>query len=68
MKLSAMIGTFVGWKLASLTVLLSFLAVFLIMGFVKGRRDSIQFGPYLAAAAVVSLLWGGWLLRWMFGA
>jgi leader peptidase (prepilin peptidase) / N-methyltransferase len=69
MKLCAMIGAFLGWKLALLTILLAvvlggLVAVTLLIVGRKRRRDAIPFGPFLAAGAVVSLLWGEELLAW----
>lgn len=69
MKLGAMIGAFLGWKLALLTI---FFAVFvggaiataLLLAGVKGRKDPVPFGPFLALGAVVNLFWGAEILRW----
>lgn len=69
MKLGAMIGAFLGWKLTILTI---FFAVFLggaiaaglLLTGVRGRKDPVPFGPFLAAASVVSLFWGGEILLW----
>lgn len=69
LKLCAMIGAFLGWKLTLLTVLLAvvlggLVAVTLLIAGRRRRRDAIPFGPFLASGAVVSLLWGDEVLRW----
>jgi leader peptidase (prepilin peptidase)/N-methyltransferase len=69
MKLGAMIGAFLGLKLTLLTlfgaVLLGGLvAIALLSAGIRGRKDPIPFGPFLATAAAVSTLWGEGLLGW----
>ncbi len=70
-KLGAMLGAFLGWKLALLSILLSVLtggplaAVLLATGR-KGRRDPVPFGPFLALGGVVSLFVGDAVLGWYF--
>jgi leader peptidase (prepilin peptidase)/N-methyltransferase len=62
-KLLAALGAWSGWQMLPLTVLLSTVvgAVVGVVLIVAGRRDrqtAIPFGPYLAAAGWISLLWG----------
>lgn len=62
-KLLAAIGAWLGWQLLPLTILMSSLvgAVFgigLIVLARHGRSVPIPFGPYLATAGIVALLWG----------
>lgn len=70
-KLGAMLGAFLGWKLALLSILLSTLlggpiaAVLLATGR-KSRKDPIPFGPFLALGGFISLFWGDALLGWYF--
>jgi leader peptidase (prepilin peptidase) / N-methyltransferase len=69
MKLGAMMGAFLGWKLVLLAILLGVfaggaVAVGLLVTRAKGRKDPVPFGPFLALGAVVSLLWGHDLLAW----
>jgi len=33
----------------------------------RGRREMIPFGPFLAVAAMVTLLWGSNILSWYLG-
>ena len=67
-KLMAMIGAFLGWKLVILTF---FLAPFLgsVVGIImkiREGRDVIPYGPYLSLAAVFSMFFGDRLLRLLF--
>ena len=63
MKLGAMLGAFLGWKLGLLALLLGVLAggavavVLLLLGR-KGRKDAIPFGPYLALGGAVAAALG----------
>ena len=68
-KLAAMLGAFLGWRLILLNLFLSFLfggiiAVILLLLKLKGRKDYIPFGPYLALAGVVTIFWGRQILFW----
>jgi leader peptidase (prepilin peptidase)/N-methyltransferase len=69
MKLGAMLGAFLGWKLGLLALMLGVLAggavavVLLLLGR-KGRKEAIPFGPYLALGGAVALLWGDQVLTW----
>ena len=71
-KLLAALGAWVGWKLLPLIILLSSLAGAALGGLMLylQRRDMaapIPFGPYLAAAGWVALIWGEPLLSWYLG-
>jgi leader peptidase (prepilin peptidase)/N-methyltransferase len=62
-KLLAVFGAFLGWQLLPQIVLLSSLigaVVGLTLVFARGRDHQIPipFGPYLAAAGFIALLWG----------
>lgn len=68
-KLGAMLGAFLGWKVVLLSIFLSVvlggaLALALLSLKVTGRKDPIPFGPFLAAGGVVGLLWGRELVTW----
>jgi leader peptidase (prepilin peptidase) / N-methyltransferase len=72
MKLGAMLGAFLGWKLVLVAILLAVLAggavgIGLLALRRKGRKDAVPFGPFLALGGVVSLFWGGPLLEWYLG-
>lgn len=65
-KLLAAIGAWLGWQILPLTILLSSLVgaivgVSLIVVAKHGRNVPIPFGPYLATAGVIALLWGKFL-------
>ena len=62
-KLLAVFGAFLGWQMLPLIVLLSSLigalvGVSLVVLRGRDRQLPIPFGPYLAAAGFVALLWG----------
>lgn len=72
MKLAAMMGAFLGWKLALVALFLGVLsgglaAVILLASGRRTRKDPVPFGPFLALGAVVSLFLGEGLLRWYLG-
>jgi len=69
MKLSAMMGAFLGYKLALLALFVAvilggFVALGLLSTGIRRRKDPIPFGPFLAIAATVAVLWGEMILRW----
>lgn len=71
-KLLAMLGAWMGWQYLSLIILLSSLAGVVIgltlMSLNKQKRETpIPFGPYLAIAGWLALLWGDVLNSWYFG-
>lgn len=71
-KLLAALGAWLGWQMLPLIILLS-AAVGAVVGIVgiliagreKGAR--IPYGPYLAAAGFIALLWGRNLNEWYLG-
>lgn len=70
-KLLAALGAWMGWQALPVIVLLSSLvgaAVGIALMVLKGRgRDlPIPFGPYIAAAGLIALLWGEALVQWYF--
>lgn len=69
LKLMAMVGSILGWKLALLTF---FIAPFFggavgIMLKISEGRETIPYGPYLSLAAIISLFYGNAILRAIFG-
>jgi leader peptidase (prepilin peptidase)/N-methyltransferase len=75
-KLFAALGAWLGWQALPLVILLSaatgaVVGIGLIVLARHGRETPIPFGPYLAAAGFVALLWGRDLtdayLRFAFG-
>jgi len=68
-KLMAMMGAFLGWKLIVLTF---FLAPFMGAGVgifmkIRFKKEVIPYGPYLSAGAIISLLYGHEILQYLFG-
>jgi len=68
-KLLAMIGAFLGWKVVILTILLSSLIgsiTGILIMVVKGKdfKYAIPFGPFLSLGAVISLFYGESLINW----
>lgn len=66
-KLMALIGAFLGWKLAILTFFLSpvFGAVYGIIEKIRTKDSTIAYGPFLVAGALMSLFWGDQLIGWI---
>jgi leader peptidase (prepilin peptidase)/N-methyltransferase len=67
-KMLAAIGAWFGWAILPLVILFSSLAgsiigISLIILTKKKRSASLPFGPYLALAGIVALLWGQQLLH-----
>ncbi len=72
-KLLAVIGAWMGWKSAVLTIFLSSVVGAVIgigmIAFLKhDKRIPIPFGPYLAIAGWISMLWGDQLIGGYFRA
>lgn len=67
-KLMAMIGLFVGWKLTISTLFLAVVlgaigGIAMILFKIKTRKDYIPFGPYISIACLISILYGYDLLN-----
>jgi leader peptidase (prepilin peptidase)/N-methyltransferase len=71
-RLAAMLGAFLGWKVLIFSL---FLASFLggIIGLIllgtglRGRKDPIPFGPFLAAGGAAGMFFGERVVRWYLG-
>jgi leader peptidase (prepilin peptidase)/N-methyltransferase len=71
-KLAALIGLATGFPLVFVAVIMGailggIVAVALVIARRRKRRESIPFGPFLALAAMVTLLWGSNILTWYLG-
>jgi leader peptidase (prepilin peptidase)/N-methyltransferase len=71
-KLLGMIGAFLGWKPALMTIMVgaflgSLVGVTLIATRVIKREDYIPFGPFLVCGALVALFFGQSILDWYEG-
>lgn len=68
-KLMAMVGAFLGWKMALVSIFIgaslgSFVGVPLILFKVMDRGTMIPFGPFLAVGSAVALFFGDDMLYW----
>jgi leader peptidase (prepilin peptidase)/N-methyltransferase len=73
MKLAAMLGAFLGWKVALLALFFAVvaggsLAIVLLASGLRGRKDPVPFGPFLALGGAVGLFAGEGLLTWYLSA
>lgn len=71
-KLLMPIGLFLGWKLGLEALFFGVLAagiaslLLIILG-LKGKRDTIPFGPFIVAGAFAAILWGWNIIFWYIG-
>jgi len=68
-KMAGLIGLMVGYPRIFVAVLGSVIlgglvAIFLLVTKKKGRKEGIPFGPFLALATMVALVWGQPILNW----
>ncbi len=68
-EIAALSGVFLGWKLAILMIMLSFIigaaiSLFLIMFKIKNRKDTIPFGPFIALSSIICILYGNNIINW----
>jgi leader peptidase (prepilin peptidase)/N-methyltransferase len=73
MKLGAMLGAFLGWKVALIALFVAVvaggaLAIVLLACRMRGRKDPVPFGPFLALGGAIGLFAGEGLLTWYLGA
>ena len=68
-KLMAMMGAFMGWKLTLLAFFIApfFGAVYGIVEKIRTKDSAIAYGPFLVIGAIISLLWGEHILSWIIG-
>jgi len=71
-KLAALIGLVTGFPLVFIALLLGVVlggvvAALLLLFKIKRRKEAIPFGPFLAIAAIATLLWGNSILSWYRG-
>jgi leader peptidase (prepilin peptidase)/N-methyltransferase len=71
-KLLAMLGAWGGWQSLPITILLSsvlgaIVGVSLMLFKGHGREVPIPFGPYLALAGWISVIWGDRIISWYLG-
>lgn len=71
-KMAALMGFVIGYPRIFFTLILGaiiggIIAAFLLATRKKKRKEGIPFGPALAAATIVTLIWGGEILTWYLG-
>ena len=71
-KLLAALGAWMGWTMLPLIILLSsvvgaVVGICLMVFTRRGRDNPIPFGPYLAAAGLIALVWGKMLVQSYLG-
>jgi len=71
-KLAALIGLVTGFPLVFIALLIGVIlggvtAALLLLFKIKKRKEAIPFGPFLAIATIVTLLWGSNIADWYRG-
>jgi len=71
-KLAALIGLATGFPLVFLAIIMGailggIVAVAMVIAKKRQRRQTIPFGPFLAVAAMITLLWGSNIMSWYLG-
>jgi len=71
-KLAALIGLATGFPLVFLAIIMAailggIVAVAMVIAKKRQRRQTIPFGPFLAVAAMITLLWGSNIMTWYVG-
>lgn len=71
-KLLAPIGVFLGWKLGIAALFFSILlagvvSLLLILLRLKGKKDTIPFGPFIVVGTFVTIMWGWDIIFWYIG-
>ena len=69
MKLGAMLGAFLGWKVLLFSLFVAVvgggaLAIVLLATGLRGRKDPVPFGPFLAFGGATGLFWGEKVVAW----
>ncbi len=70
-KLAALIGFIAGLPLVILSLFLAVIVGGLVAGILlilkkRSRKDAIPFGPFLAVATILTLIWGNSIITWLF--
>ena len=71
-KMAALIGLVTGFPLVIVSLLMGVIIGGLVGGILlllkkKKRKEPIPFGPFLAVATIVTLLWGSNIFNWYLG-
>ena len=69
-KLLAMVGSFLGWEktLVGFFVAPLFGTIGGVAVKIRHHTDIVPYGPYLSIGAVIAMLWGDAIIRWLLGA
>jgi leader peptidase (prepilin peptidase)/N-methyltransferase len=67
-KLLAMIGAFLGWKIALLTFFIApFFGIIVGLANLMAKKDhTIPYGPFLSLAAVICMIWANRIIGFVF--
>lgn len=68
-EIAGLCGIFIGWKLTILMIILAFITggvigILLIATKIKGRKDYIAFGPYLALGTTLAIFFGNFIINY----
>ena len=71
-KYATIIGLFLGWKLAIVAFVISFLSAALLIFFVAifkkiNRKQKLAFGPFLSFGLFIAFFWGKEIISWYLG-
>jgi leader peptidase (prepilin peptidase)/N-methyltransferase len=71
-KLAGMVGMIVGFPLVFVSLFIAIIlggviAGLLLLTGIKKRKETIPFGPFIALATIITLLWGEVILKWYLG-
>lgn len=69
LRLGALIGILLGWKLGLLAIVIAYItgslfSLYLLARKKVTRKSAIPFGPFLVSATVISIFWGEKILEW----
>lgn len=71
-KLAAAMGAFLGWPAIAAALFVSFMlggavGIAVLIAGLRGRKDAIPFGPFLAGGGLVGMFWGKLIIQWYLG-
>jgi len=71
-KLTAMIGAFLGWRYIIISLFLGFFlgalaGIFLVLSKIKSKEDMVPFGPFIVFGSLITLLYGDKIISWYLG-
>ena len=71
-KLGLVTGLFLGWPMGLTGLMIGvclggFLGIILLVTKIKGRKDPVPFGPFIALGTLIAVLWGAQILKLVLG-